>query len=161
VNLRISLAVLGATMLVGALALVPGASAQFCPPGQDYNPAGPDYCTTPPPPPPTKRKCPKRKITGTNHDDKLIGSDKAERIYGRGGDDIIKGRGGNDCLFGGSGDDDINGGKGKDRISGGTGDDTIHARDGRKDTIDCGKGHDVAIIDRFDTTKHCEVKRRG
>src|SRR5438876_6877500 len=101
VNLRISLAVLGAAMLLGALALVPGASAQFCPPGQDYNPAGPDYCTTPPPPP-THRVCPKRKITGTNHDDKLIGSNKAERIFGRGGDDIIKARGGNDCLFGGT-----------------------------------------------------------
>ncbi len=38
--------------------------------------------------------------------------------------------------------------------------DTIRARDGRRDTINCGAGNDTATIDRIDTTRNCEAVTR-
>jgi hypothetical protein len=45
-------------------------------------------------------------------------------------------------------------------IPAGGGNDTISARDGVRDTIDCGAGHDKATVDRRDTVKSCETVRR-
>ena len=37
------------------------------------------------------------------------------------------------------------------------GNDRIFSVDGQRDVIDCGPGHDVAIVDQFDRTRHCET----
>jgi hypothetical protein len=42
----------------------------------------------------------------------------------------------------------------------GAGNDTIHARNGRRDTIDCGAGRDTVWADRIDRLAHCEIVRR-
>jgi Ca2+-binding RTX toxin-like protein len=90
---------------------------------------------------------------------------------------------GNDTLFGDDGNDrlwalaigDVRSGPGGgvdqsgDTVHGGNGDDVIHTRDGEVDRVDCGPGHDVALLDMVDviadaTTANpngsCEVVRR-
>ena len=37
------------------------------------------------------------------------------------------------------------------------GNDTVYAREGKRDTIDCGNERDVAIVDRLDVVRHCET----
>ncbi|MCA1587134.1 MAG: hypothetical protein LC744_00150 [Chloroflexi bacterium] len=74
-------------------------------------------------------------------------------------------------AFGGSGNDRINGGSGNDRLfgganidnfSGGSGNDVISARDGRRDTVNCGTGRDRVTADRRDrVSRNCERVRRG
>jgi Ca2+-binding RTX toxin-like protein len=81
---------------------------------------------------------------------------------GLGGNDVLNGAKGNDTIFGGNGKDKITGGPGKDKLYGGTGNDTIHARDGSKDTIDCGSGIDDVTADKADAvTKNCEHVHRS
>ena len=91
-------------------------------------------------------------ITGTERNDELIGTK---------GRDIILGDGGNDRIYAGSGNDEIDGGHGRDHIEAGRGNDVIQSRDGQRDVIDCGPGHDTAIVDRIDRTRHCETVIRG
>jgi Putative metal-binding motif/RTX calcium-binding nonapeptide repeat (4 copies)/Thrombospondin type 3 repeat len=121
-------------------------------------------------------------------DDTITGGPGADVIFGdrcnaagsrRGGNDILSGKGGNDKLFGGGGDDTLNGGKGKDELdggrgkdklnggggvnsyAGGPGDDTVQARNGKKETIDCGRGtKDSATVDRNDEVRGCETVKR-
>jgi len=51
---------------------------------------------------------------------------------------------------------------GHDLVFGGQGNDTIYARDGQRDTINCGPGHDVVYADKFDVAKECErILRAG
>lgn len=110
-------------------------------------------------------------IVGTAGDDTLTGTRSNDVIRGKGGDDIIRGKSGDDRLYGGpgndtvsgdTGDDLINGGPGRDLLLGGAGDDTIRARDGKRDTIACGKGSDSVVADRNDVVaRDCEaVKKR-
>jgi len=63
---------------------------------------------------------------------------------------------------GGSGIDRLRGGSGLDRIVAGSGNDRISARDGAKDTINCGTGRDRVTADRRDSvSRNCErVSRR-
>jgi dipeptidyl aminopeptidase/acylaminoacyl peptidase len=49
---------------------------------------------------------------------------------------------------------------GGDVMGAGAGNDTIHARNGRRDTIDCGAGRDTVWADRIDRLAHCEIVRR-
>lgn len=99
-------------------------------------------------------------IVGTHGPDRLIGTDYHDSIDGRGGADLIRGRGGRDSLRGGRGRDEIVGGKGFDRINAGGGPDTVRVRDHRPDTMACGRGRDVAIVDRIeDGVYDCEVLR--
>jgi N-acetylglucosamine-6-sulfatase len=42
------------------------------------------------------------------------------------------------------------------RISAGEGDDRIFARNGRRDRVECGRGADRVLADRFDSVKGCE-----
>ena len=101
------------------------------------------------------------KLRGTRGRDKLRGSAASERLLGRQGRDRIKARGGRDCAIGGKGRDRINGGAGRDRLRGQGGNDRIAARDGKRDRVDCGiGGRDVAIVDRKDRVRRCEVVRR-
>jgi Ca2+-binding RTX toxin-like protein len=96
-------------------------------------------------------------LVGTNGHDRLIGTARHDKIVGRGGPDVLRGRRGWDLLKGGAGRDKVVGGKGFDHIYGGAGRDTIRARDRRPDTIECGPGRDVAIVDRVeDGVYDCE-----
>ncbi|MBI5103547.1 MAG: hypothetical protein HZB46_00900 [Solirubrobacterales bacterium] len=84
--------------------------------------------------------------------------------------DTINGGAGNDTIRGYSGDDKITGGPGQDTIFGDTqgqtcmflscstyiGNDVIDARDGERDSIDCGLGTDTALVDAIDVTTGCE-----
>lgn len=97
----------------------------------------------------------------------------ADVVTGGDGADAIDGGPGDDALSGGFGDDRITGGPGRDAIGGdrtaaceygpifgsctiGSGNDTIEARDGEKDTIDCGPGADTAYVDAIDAVAGCE-----
>jgi Ca2+-binding RTX toxin-like protein len=96
-------------------------------------------------------------IRGTNGPDRLIGTPRADTILGLGGRDLLKGRGGADVLKGGPAGDRLVGGKRDDRMIGAGGNDVIYARDGHRDTIDCGAGRDSAIVDRAeDGVYDCE-----
>lgn len=114
------------------------------------------------------------RITGTTRPNLLLGTARGDRIYGRAGADRLNGRGGRDCLVGGAGDDRLSGGPGADRLEGGsgrdvltgdagrdrmlggTGNDKLHARDGERDVVDCGRGRDAAVVDRIDRVRSCE-----
>jgi Ca2+-binding RTX toxin-like protein len=105
-------------------------------------------------------------VIGGGGPDKLVGHDYVETIDGGPGDDVIEG---------GLNDDTITGGPGKDRILGDSsantcnflacrypfGNDTINARDGEKDSIDCGVGEDKAIVDAIDVVSGCETVDAG
>jgi hypothetical protein len=116
----------------------------------------------------------------TDGDDKLNGGDGNDTLYGAGGKDTLKGGNGNDKLLGGDGDDTLAGQDGKDSLSGGNGNDklsgskevnkysggagndTINAKNGKKETIDCGTGKkDSATVDKADKVKGCEKVKRA
>ena len=103
-------------------------------------------------------------ITGGPGRDFIDGDPGQDTINGGQGDDYLDGGYGPDRITGGLGRDDIVGGPGQDTIFGGQGRDTIRARDGQRDTINCGfdtnKSTDIAFIDRMDTLRGCEVVKR-
>jgi metallophosphoesterase (TIGR03767 family) len=84
------------------------------------------------------------RVVGSRKADKLRGSRESDLIVARGGKDKIRPRGAGDCVFAGRGADRIN------------------ARDGLRDRIRCGRGRDVAHVDRRDRVKGCErvVRKR-
>jgi Ca2+-binding RTX toxin-like protein len=132
------------------------------------------------------------RINGTRHDDQITGTPGNDLIQARGGNDSVNGDGGNDRVWGGvgndavtggdgddvvrgrPGDDTLDGGNGNDRMFGGRGTDTsmggegndvLHAlaRDNQKDTLDCGPGTDVAVInaaETLDTAVNCETIKK-
>ena len=95
-------------------------------------------------------------LFGLAGDDKLIGGTGNDLLNGGAGDDRLNGDAGDDRLKGGNGNDTLTPGAGKDRVEGGGGDDKISARDGARDTIDCGAGRDKVVADRNDTVRNCE-----
>lgn len=99
-------------------------------------------------------------LDGGANEDCISGGAGNDTIRGGPAFDTLSGGPGADVLLGGSGNDAIRGGPGRDTILGGKGIDVIGARDGRRDMIDCGPGRDVAVVDRIDTVRHCEVVRR-
>jgi Ca2+-binding RTX toxin-like protein len=69
-------------------------------------------------------------------------------MYGGRGADFVRANRGANVL---------SGGPNRDIISAGAGDDRIRARDGSRDEVGCGSGHDVAIIDAKDEVhRGCE-----
>lgn len=69
------------------------------------------------------------------------------------------------AISGGSGNDTIDGGEGKDSLTGGAdgdtlrglgGDDRIFAKDGERDTVDCGLQTDTFDVDSIDNFGNCE-----
>jgi dipeptidyl aminopeptidase/acylaminoacyl peptidase len=46
-------------------------------------------------------------------------------------------------------------------ILAGAGDDVVDARNRRRDVVDCGRGHDSALVDRRDLVRRCERVRRA
>jgi Ca2+-binding RTX toxin-like protein len=95
------------------------------------------------------------RVKGGPGNDVLTGGSLGDNLDGELGDDTISGGAGNDVLEGGLGTDTIVGGGGTDTISGGLGKDTIDAKDGERDAINCGLGHDVVTADAADTKKRC------
>jgi Ca2+-binding RTX toxin-like protein len=105
-------------------------------------------------------------ISGTSSGDEIDGQDGSDDIEGEAGDDDLCGGAGNDVINGGSGDDNIEGEAGNDTISGGSGNDVlkggpgsdlIKARDGHRDRINCGSGHDRVRADAKDVVAaNCE-----
>ena len=88
-------------------------------------------------------------VLGGGGDDTLDGGDNVDLLAGGPGEDLLTGSEGSDVL---------EGGPGRDRINGDIGTDTVFAVDGDPDTIDCGPGDDVALIDRADRQpENCEV----
>jgi hypothetical protein len=78
------------------------------------------------------------RIDGNRKGERLRGTPDGDLILARGGKDRIRPRGGADCVFAG---------RGADRIK---------ARRGGRDAIRCGRGRDVAYVDRRDKVKGCE-----
>ena len=101
-------------------------------------------------------------LAGRAGDDCLNGGPGNDRLSGGGGDDRLKGGGGRDRLTGGGGRDRLEGGGGRDRLDAGRGNDTIVSRDGRRETVTCGRGKkDRVRADRVDRLVGCErVARR-
>lgn len=107
-------------------------------------------------------------LDGGSGRDTLLGGPDADRVVGGAGADDLAGGSGRDVIEGGPGDDVLRGdgsfpgeeGVDPDRLLGGSGDDRILARDGRRDTIDCGPGRDTATVDRRDRVRNCERVRR-
>ena len=78
-----------------------------------------------------------------------------------GPDSRLFGGSGNDRLVGGRGSEVLAGGPGRDVIRGGSGHDQIEARDGERDVVHCGAGHDFGRADAFDVVaRDCERVRR-
>ncbi len=106
---------------------------------------------------------------GAGNDRIVTGTNKDTLIGGAGNDDLTAGAS-DDTLDGGAGDDRLDGGEGGDQLTGGSGRDTllgdggtsainrndrIFARDGERDTIDCGGGYDLAEVDLLDAATNC------
>jgi Ca2+-binding RTX toxin-like protein len=121
-------------------------------------------------------------IAGTVHNDVFNGSAGPDNFEGGGGNDEIHGGAGNDDLYGGSSDDRVFGDAGNDKVQGASGadgvdggagtdqmygdiascsvfcsldSDTMAARDGERDTVDCGGGADSAVVDQLDVVAFC------
>jgi hypothetical protein len=109
--------------------------------------------------------------SGTDGNDTLLGGDGNDALFGAGGNDVLKGEAGNDTLSGGLGRDSLDGGAGSDKLTGGpglnkykagAGNDSVNARNGVKETVDCGTGKkDSASIDKRDKVRGCEKVKRA
>jgi len=88
--------------------------------------------------------------------DVLRGGSGSDRLWGGTGADRLVGGSGADELWGGAGADRLTGGSGRDRFHGGGGRDVIDARDGARESVDCGPGRDTARVDRRDRVRGCE-----
>ncbi|MFL5839460.1 MAG: calcium-binding protein [Thermoleophilaceae bacterium] len=104
------------------------------------------------------------RLNGGSGNDRLAGGTGDDTLLGGTGNDKLTGGEGNDLLSGGAGNDQIDGGPAKkaNRYSGGAGDDIVNAANGKKETVDCGKGkHDFARLDKRDKAKGCERIKRA
>jgi Ca2+-binding RTX toxin-like protein len=95
-----------------------------------------------------------------------IGTTEHLRLNAGGGDDSIKGFRGlagliESELSGDDGNDTIRGTDGEDRLNGGRGHDLIRSRDKAEDLVDCGTGLDLAIVDRRDFLRGCNLVLGG
>jgi serralysin len=97
---------------------------------------------------------------GGSGDDTLVGNAAGNIFFGGRGKDHLDGRAGPDQLFGEQNGDRVKGGKGTDQMSGGPGPDVLLARDGKRDRVSGGKGHDIATVDRHDRVFSVEHVRR-
>lgn len=94
--------------------------------------------------------------------DKLNGNDGNDTLFGGPGNDSLKGGKGKDKVFGGRGNDKLTGGAGVNRYKGGAGKDTINAKNGKRETVNCGAGRrDKATVDRRDKVRGCEKVKRA
>ncbi len=119
------------------------------------------------------------KFHGGTTNDVIAGTSGKDRMTTGGGSDTVFGRQGRDkitvqssaanvvLVFPGSGRDHVVGGRGKnfiydddgtrgDVLIGGPSADVIFSADGARDTIKCGKGDDLAVVDAQDKVSKCE-----
>jgi len=118
-------------------------------------------------------------FTGSAGADGFDGGPGADDIHGAGGNDDLRGNTGDDRVFGDAGDDKVEGSSGTDTVDGGPGNDqlngdiagcsvfcspdidTMLARDGERDTVNCG-GPGTAQVDQLDVVGRCaSVDRQG
>ena len=97
-------------------------------------------------------------LAGGRDDDRLLGGNGDDALVGGPGSDKLNGGLGRDRLVGGTGADILVGGPGRDRLSGGPGPDRIDARDGVRETVDCGAGRDRVEADPNDRLRGCEIR---
>jgi Ca2+-binding RTX toxin-like protein len=101
-------------------------------------------------------------LYGAGGIDTLNGENGNDKLFGGAGNDALSGGAGNDALDGGAGDDKLTGGKGVNRYKGGAGNDALNARNGKRETVDCGPGKkDSASVDKKDKVKGCEKVKRA
>lgn len=86
-------------------------------------------------------------LRGNDGDDVLHGWRSHDYLIGDEGNDILHGEGSGDALSGGRGSDRLVGDRGRDHFTGGRGQDRLFARDGKRDRVGGGPGHDDARID--------------
>lgn len=98
-------------------------------------------------------------LLGGLGNDRLLGGAGNDRLGGGAGRDALDGGAGNDALDGGAGNDALKGGAGTNSYRGGAGNDTVNAKNGKKETVDCGAGRDTALADRSDVKRGCETVR--
>ena len=144
----------------------------------DWGPPAAAVSPNPPSPSLLPGRCANR-ADGTSSADTMLGTTAGDRLLGRGGRDTLNGRAGGDCLsggggpdrlIGGPGNDSLSGGAGNDRLtgnggrnsySGGSGNDLVSARNGVRESVNCGTGRrDRAFADRRDRVRGCERVRR-
>ena len=102
------------------------------------------------------------RISGGAGADVAFGGAGADLLRGEARNDVLSGQAGDDRMFGGAGNDRLVGGPGEDVHAGGPGNDSIGALDGERDTVSCGTGRDVAVVDSKDrVAADCEVVRRA
>ena len=95
-----------------------------------------------------------------------IGTSEKLVLNANAGNDTLIGRKGlarliKVTLNGGDGNDRIKGTDGRDRISGGNGIDVIRSRDSAADRVECDAGFDLALVDKRDTVRGCEIVLGG
>jgi hypothetical protein len=88
-------------------------------------------------------------VRGTPRADVIRGTDRGDLIYGGAGNDRIYGNGGDDALVGGGG---------HERLHGGRGNDYLFARDGVRDFLFGGPGHDSGALDPVDVVRSIEQR---
>jgi Ca2+-binding RTX toxin-like protein len=89
-------------------------------------------------------------ITGGPGDDALSGDMGDDRVSGEDGNDRLEGSGGSDVLDGGAGTDALKGDETCTVFNCNGGDDLLLARDGARDTLNCGVRADRAVVDADD-----------
>jgi hypothetical protein len=103
--------------------------------------------------------------TGTARGERIVGTKGDDVLEGLNGRDTLIGKGGRDVLIGGGGEDSLRGDGGRDNFNmrdgvqlAAKGRDRIYARDGHPDSINCGQGRDLAVVDEVeDGIYDCEV----
>ncbi len=101
------------------------------------------------------------RVFGGSGNDRVSGGAGRDLVAGGSGRDVLTGDSGDDQLYGEGGNDTIYAGTGRTRIDAGTESDSVSARNGRADTINCGRGSDTARVDPFDRVAGCEWVSRG
>jgi RTX calcium-binding nonapeptide repeat (4 copies) len=92
----------------------------------------------------------------------FVGTPAGDVLRGSVGADILRARAGSDRVVGGFGPDRLVGGRGLDSLIASDGNDFVYARDGGLDRVSCGRGDDVAFVDRQDRARRgCESVRAG
>lgn len=98
--------------------------------------------------------------TSTDGDDLVIGGTGYDELVGFGGSDTLYGSPQGDFFFA----EESSENRGEDNVFGGRGNDYILAKDGVRDTIDCGPGKwDVVFFDKGGTDRvasNCEYRNR-
>lgn len=95
-------------------------------------------------------------LFGGPGNDKLSGGSGKDALTGSSGKDKLSGGTGNDVLTGGAGNDSLAGGQGTNRLTAGAGNDRVNSANGKRETVNCGRGRDSVRADRSDRLRGCE-----